>query len=155
MRRWLPHLSVLGLLGGCSNAPASQLLVERAWARPVASGTAQAVLYFEMTSDIPDTLVGVEVPTAIADDVHLHTSMLGSGHTAGHSHVAPNGATRGENPFGIAPNQRLVLEPGGTHAMLVRVKRDLDIGDAFPATFRLASGRQISTDVVVANNQPE
>ena len=48
-----------------------------------------------------------------------------------------------------------MLEPGGMHAMLVEVKRDLVAGETFSASFVFASGRRVVADVVVANNRPE
>jgi hypothetical protein len=139
---------------GCSNQAAAELAVQRPWARPVSAGAALAVMYFEVTSDVPDTLTAVEVSSALAEEVQLHVSMGEPSNDAGHIHGAPGGPSVGDDPFAVSPDRPLVLEPGGVHAMLVRVKRDLIVGESFTATFVLASGRRITADVIVATNPP-
>lgn len=155
MRRWLASLLTASVLVGCSPSPSSELAVLRAWARPVSAGAALAVVYFEVTSDAPDTLTAVEVAPELADQVQLHGPMGGSSEEAGHIHGAPGGSSIGANPFSVSPDRPLVLEPGGVHAMLVEVKRDLVAGETFSASFVFSSGRRVVADVVVANNRPE
>lgn len=146
---------VATILASCANQPASELAVVRPWARPVSAGASLAVLYFEMTSDIPDTLVAVQVSPEIADAVQLHASMGDSSGSTGHSHGAPGGSSVSDKPFVISPDRALVLEPGGMHAMLVGVNRDLSVGESFTAKFVLASGRKITADFAVAVNRPK
>ena len=155
MRRWLTSLLTASVLVGCSAAPSSELAVLRAWARPVSAGAALAVMYFEVTSDAPDTLTAVEVAPELADQVQLHGPMSGASEGTGHIHGAPGGSSIGTNPFSVSPDRPLVLEPSGVHAMLVEVKRDLVAGESFSATFVFSSGRRVVADVVVANNRPE
>lgn len=155
MRRWLTSLLTASVLVGCSAAPSSELAVLRAWARPVSAGAALAVMYFEVTSDAPDTLTAVEVAPELADQVQLHGPMSGASEGTGHIHGAPGGSSIGTNPFSVSPDRPLVLEPSGVHAMLVEVKRDLVAGETFSATFVFSSGRRVVADVVVANNRPE
>lgn len=155
MRRWLISLLATSVLVGCSSPQPSNLAVSRAWARPVSDGAALVVVYFEVTSDAPDTLTAVKVAPELADQVQLHGPMGGSSEEACNIHGPSGGSSIGANPFSVPSDRPLVLEPGGVHAMLVEVKRDLVVGDTFSASFVFSSGRRVVADVVVANNRPE
>lgn len=138
----------------------AELSASRAWSRPTPANATNGVLYLTVTSDVADALAAVEVPARVARQVELHATMS-AGQGAAHSHGA--GTDGGESPamrmepvdsLAIDADGTLVLEPGGSHAMLLDLPRPLVRGDHFPAILSFTSGRTLEVDVVVADNPP-
>lgn len=154
-------LAVLGASVACSGGeptavpPDRALAATRAWSRPTPPTAERAVAYLTLHSDRVDTVVGVEVPTAVAAAASLHRTMV---HDEGGSHHGGGGT--GEmhmEPVGslpVGPTEPLVFEPGGNHVMLEGLAAPLRRGERFELTLELGSGRRVVVPVLVADEAP-
>lgn len=154
----LAVLTVLAVVSACGPGRAEPTLeVSGAWSRPTPVGADEAVVYLTLSVDRSDALVGASVPTSVARAVALHVGAAGGGGHHQHGGSASGGdlATMAEvDQFDLRPDEPLVLEPGGNHAMLVGLVRPLAVRDSFALTLRLASGRRLEVMVPVAVNPP-
>lgn len=128
---------------------------DRAWARSTPASATNGVIYLEVTSDVDDSLVRVEVPVDIASRAELHTSDAAGG--GGHDHGAvDDGVVTMEQveEVPIAADTTVEFVPGGNHIMLVDIARPLVVGDTFAVTLQFASGRSLDVPVEVADNPP-
>jgi len=82
-------IGALALAGCGSNDPIS---IENGWARASAAGQTTGAVYFEITVDEDDTLLGASVPDAIAADAQVHEVVMAdmdeSGDMEGSEHMA-------------------------------------------------------------------
>jgi copper(I)-binding protein len=148
------------LLAACGGSgEPSELAADGAWSRPTPTGAADGVLYLTVTSDVDDALVAVEVPASIASSAELHVTSSDDGN-GGHSGHHGGGGGSGEvsmaevDQLEVPAGERVTLEPGGHHVMLIGLAEPLVDGETFPITLRFASGRSVRTDAVVADNPP-
>jgi len=117
--------------------PGDDIVIKDQWMRPGAEKMATA-LYFtlENNGSEADTLYAVE--TDIAKMVQIHETYS-------------NGDVMGMREIGkiiIEPGSSVKLEPGGTHIMVMRLKRDINIGDKieFVLHFKNAGDISITTE---------
>lgn len=115
------------LASGCSSLQEKQkeplsgnLEITKVWARPAAQG-ANSAAYFTIYNGTPkaDTLIGIVSEYAANAEVH-------------ESYVTEDGLA-GMRPAGILAipsGDSLLLQPGGFHVMLMRMKRDIAVGDS-------------------------
>src|ERR1700736_3100585 len=97
--------------------------IELAWARATPGGARTGALYFRIESPTDDKLLGLYSP--VAEETALH------------SHLEENGVMQMRAlPDGLAvtAGQAVELKPGGLHAMLMGLKRQLKAGESFPLT---------------------
>jgi copper(I)-binding protein len=126
-----------------------------AWSRPTPATATNGVVYLEVTSDVRDALVGVEVSPDVAARAELHTTDTGGG--GGHQHGAVEGDTitmEQVTEVAISAGGTLEFQPGGNHIMLVDLVQPLELGTTFSATLRFSSGRTLDVVVTVADNPP-
>lgn len=98
-----------------------------------------AALYFTATSDVEDRLIGAE--TAVASAAQIHETVVGDDGTMG---------MRPVDSLDVTPGERLVLEPGGLHVMLIDAER-VEVGDDVEVTLIWEStGRQTVMAEVVS-----
>ena len=73
----LPFGLVLGALAlaGCGSDGES-VSVENSWARTSAAGQTNGAVYFDLTVDEDDTLLGASVPASIAADAQVHEVVI-------------------------------------------------------------------------------
>lgn len=107
----------------------------RAFSTNGRTSSAAAYLTIENVGAKDHTLVSAESDIAAITDIHL------SRMEDGVMRMAPAG------PLSIKQGQTLVMEPGGLHIMLIRLKRPLTAGETFPLTLTFAHGKTM--DVLV------
>jgi copper(I)-binding protein len=142
------------LVGGCGSDQ-REFGADRAWARSTPASATNGVVYLEVTSDVDDSLVRVDVPLDVASRAELHTSDAASG--GGHDHGAVDDGTvtmEQVEEVPIAADTTVEFIPGGNHIMLVDISRPLVVGDTFAVTLQFASGRTLEVPVDVADNPP-
>ena len=117
--------------------PGDDIVIKDQWMRPGAEKMVTA-LYFtlENNGSEADTLYAVE--TDIAKMVQIHETYS-------------NGDVMGMREIGkiiIDPGSSVRLKPGGTHIMVMRLKRDINIGDKieFVLHFKNAGDISITTE---------
>lgn len=100
-------------------------MIDQPWSRATPPSADVGAGYFRIvnTGAAPDRLLGGT--TDVAERLEFHTSEI----VDGIARMRP--ATEG---IAIAPNSAVVLEPGGTHAMLVALKSPLKEGATIRAT---------------------
>ncbi len=63
------------VLAGCGSSDEA-ISIENAWARTSAAGQTTGAIYFELTADEADTLVGASVPDSIAGEAQVHEIVM-------------------------------------------------------------------------------
>lgn len=130
--------------GGCvaNGGTPGSVAVDNAWSRPVAvEGPAASVgvvyLSLHNGTSLERRLVGLETPVASRAEIH---ETRREGDIARMRQVAS---------VHLPPGETVELRPGGIHAMLIGVTRELAPGDRFPILLIFASGDSLSTTVEV------
>lgn len=156
---WL-RIALVVLLSGIGSAcgvriSGPQIVVEEAWARPAevmlghgehGSGESHAeigsmtAVYLTLRNEgtAPDRLVAVE--TDVAEAAELHQTRL-------EGDVARMEPVAGGIP--LTMGERLVMQPGGFHIMLIGLKRPLQPGDRFTLTLRFEQSPPLNVEVEV------
>jgi hypothetical protein len=120
--------------------PGDDIVITDQWIRPGAEKMATA-LYFtlENNGSEADTLYAVE--TDIAKMVQIHETYT-------------DGDMMGMREIGeiiIEPESSVKLEPGGMHIMVMRLKRDIKIGDEIDFIFYFRNADKISITAEAKN----
>lgn len=143
MRTTLSAVIALMLTGGLS-APAlagsEDLVVEGAWSR-ASIGTSRpgaAYMTIRNTGDEAVTLTGIRTDLAMMPAIHRTST-----DDQGVSSMAPAGA------IVIAPGETVALEPGGLHAMLMRLQMPMAEGDRFLLMLIFSDGGEVEVDIPI------
>jgi copper(I)-binding protein len=120
--------------------PGNDIVIKDQWIRPGAEKMVTA-LYFtlENNGSEADTLYAVE--TDIAKMVQIHETYS-------------DGDVMGMREIGkiiIEPGSSVKLEPGGMHIMVMRLKRDIKIGDEIDFTLYFRNADKISITAEAKN----
>jgi copper(I)-binding protein len=123
-------------LTACS--PATGIRVSKAWARHTARGETGAVYFLlENHSAKAEELTGVS--SDVADVVEMHqTTMDGDIMRMRQVMSVP-----------IEAKGSVEFAPGGYHAMLVEIKRDLNLGDEIQITWHFSDHQDITMNIPV------
>jgi hypothetical protein len=118
---------------------AGELTVRHPWSRATPPGAKMGAVYFEIRNadKAPDRVIGASTP--VAERVEMHVE-LREGDVL---------KMREVSRFEVPARQRLALTPGGSHLMLVGLKKPLAAGDRFPLTLRLERGGELKVEVEV------
>jgi len=141
--------SILVGLPSASLAGSEDVVIEDAWARASIGTNRPGAAYMTLrnTGTDPVTLVGLETPLAMMPDIHETTTDANEV-----SSMAPAGEIT------ISPGESVSLEPGGLHAMLMRLQMKMVEGETFPLTLNFADGGSLTVDVPIlgiASRGPE
>lgn len=132
------------LIAGCllslppsAMAAREELQVRHAWARPALAGHSDVVSLSITDHGVRDRLVSVH--SAAARGAELQSSFVRHGVV----HV------RRVRSVPIPVRRTVTLEPGGTHILLVGLKRTLSMGDSVPVTLTFArAGTRVAVAMV-------
>lgn len=133
-------LTVLGIASPAAIAQnGAGVTVERPWARASIGTSRPVAAYLTLvnTGQAKVRLVGIETPIAERAEVHRT--------------IKQDEIMRME-PAGnleLSPGERIVLEPGGLHAMLMDLTQPLDKGENFLLTLRFAESSAIEVTVPI------
>jgi copper(I)-binding protein len=127
-------------LPSTSVAGSEDVVVEDAWARASIGTNRPGAAYMTLrnTGTDPVTLVGLETPLAMMPDIHETTT-----DSNGVSSMGPVGEII------ISPGESVSLEPGGMHAMLMRLQTKMIEGETFQLTLNFADGGTLTVDVPI------
>ena len=125
---------------GAVLAGSEDVVVESPWARASIGTNRPGAAYMTLrnTGDEAVTLTGIE--TAIAGTAEIHRS---STNDQGVSSMSPAG------DITIAPGETVALEPGGLHAMLMKLQRPMTEGESFPLTLTFSDGGEVTVEVPI------
>jgi copper(I)-binding protein len=132
--------AILMAANPAANAAAAggRLEIERAWARATAPGATVGAAYLVIAnrSKHSDRLLSLSCARATAE-VH------------GTIRDLDQVKMRRIDPLHVAAGERLVMEPGGTHVMLLGLKSPLKQGETLPLTLRFERAGEIVVNVGV------
>ncbi len=118
----------------------AHLTVKDAWARETGGRTLSAAVYLTLENNDGEPATVIAARSDIASIVQLHQTR------AGDDNIMRMTPVEGIDIDGFG---RALLAPGGTHIMLIRLKKPLEKGATFPLTLELESGEAIETSVTV------
>jgi len=132
--------SVLVGLPTASVAGSEDIVVEDAWSRASIGTNRPGAAYMTLrnTGSDPVTLEGLETPLAMMPDIHG---------TKTDANGVSSMAAAGE--ITIPPGGSVSLEPGGLHAMLMRLQTQMVKGETFPLTLKFTDGGKLTVDVPI------
>ncbi|MBE1295051.1 MAG: copper chaperone PCu(A)C [Rhodobacteraceae bacterium] len=121
-------------------AGSDDVVVEDAWARASIGVNRPGAAYMTIrnTGDEAVTLTGIRTDLAMMPDIHQTST-----NAEGVSSMAPAGEIE------IAPGETVSLEPGGLHAMLMRLQRPMAEGESFSLTLDFSDGGEIAVEVPI------
>mgnify|MGYP001793524410 FL=1 len=121
-------------------AGSEDVVVEDAWARASigVNRPGAAYMIIRNTGDEAVTLTGLRTDLAMMPDIHQTST-----NAEGVSSMAPAGEIE------IAPGEAVSLEPGGLHAMLMRLQRPMAEGESFSLTLDFSDGGEIMVEVPI------
>jgi periplasmic copper chaperone A len=127
-------------LAGFAQQPAPQqsgIHIDHVWSRAAMAGH-EGVVYLTITdTGAADTLTGAATPVA---------AMAGLHETINDNCVMK---MRPVSSLPVAPGKTVTLAPGGTHIMLMDLKRPLREGDSFPITLSFTKAGQVTATATV------
>ena len=115
-------------------------VVKDAWARASIGANRPGAAYMTIrnTGDEAVTLTGIRTDLAMMPDIHQTST-----NDEGVSSMARAGEIE------IAPGATVLLEPGGLHAMLMRLQRPMAEGEKFSMTLDFSDGGEITVEVPI------
>ncbi len=141
MRMTSAALIVIAALaaGAAGASPAATLQVERAWARatPPNATVGAAYLTLDTPGRKPDRLLSLSSPRAARVEVH---AIVHEGNVA---------KMRRVESLRVAAGERLLLEPGGMHIMLMGLASPLAEGERIPLLFRFEVAGEVAVEAIV------
>ena len=141
--RYTNALAVLLTVAGLS-APAlagsEDVVVENAWSRASIGVNRPGAAYLTVRNTGEDavTLTGLATPLAMMPEIHESKT-----NSDGVSSMAPAGEIT------IEPGQSVALEPGGLHAMLMKLQEPMTEGENFPLTLTFSDGGKVTVEVPI------
>jgi len=133
---------VVFAVAACSRADDPPIVIKDVWARPGSAQRPPAVSAIYMTiennTSSDDRLLRIETDVTAISEIHQTT-------------IADDIARMRplEDGLELPANETVILEPGGTHIMLMQLQRDLEVGDTFAIALQFASGATMTVDVPV------
>ncbi|MAS06910.1 MAG: hypothetical protein CL534_19800 [Ahrensia sp.] len=145
MKKWIyaNALATLLTVAGLSvpvMAGSEDVVLEDAWSRASIGVNRPGAAYMTVrnTGDEAVTLTGLATPLAMMPEIHETTT-----NAEGVSSMAPAGEIT------IAPRESVALEPGGLHAMLMRLQEPMREGESFPLTLMFSDGGELTVEVPI------
>lgn len=132
-------LTIAGFVG-VAMAEESTVVVEDAWARASIGMNRPGAAYMTVRNMGENTVIltGLRTDLAMMPEIHLTST-----NDQGVSSMTPAGEIE------IAPGEVAALEPGGLHAMLMRLSRPMVEGETFALTLVFGDGDEITVDVPI------
>ncbi|QFU07234.1 hypothetical protein PARPLA_01245 [Rhodobacteraceae bacterium THAF1] len=136
----LASLAATASLSNTASAGTDDIVVEEPWARASIGKSRPGAAYLTLRNvgAEPVTLTAVETPVAMMAEVHLTET-----DERGISTMSPAGEIT------VAPGENVSLEPGGLHAMLMKLQEPMKEGETVPMTLIFSDGVEIEIEVPV------
>jgi copper(I)-binding protein len=117
---------------------AADVAVRDPWIAEAPPGAVAAAAYMVLENDGPEARSAVGAVSPICERIEFHRSEMEDG-------IA---RMREQESLVVPAGGRLILEPGGTHLMLIR-PGTLRAGDRVPITLELDGGEKLEIEAVV------
>ena len=151
----LPALALLSF-GAAACGSDDAITVSDPWARSSPAMVTMGAAYMQITAPAGDTLIGVSVPSSIADHAEIHEMVpateADSSMDMGDDHSSMDmGAMVMQQimSLDLPAGETVELKPGGYHVMLIDLAGPLEIGSTFDLTldFETADDMVVSVEV--------
>ncbi|MDP7149425.1 MAG: copper chaperone PCu(A)C [Paracoccaceae bacterium] len=121
-------------------AGAEDIIVDGAWSRASIGTSRPGVAYMTIrnTGDEPVTLTEIRTEIAMMPEIHRTST-----NEQGVSSMTPAGEIK------IEPGETVALEPGGLHAMLMRLQRPMAEGESYKMTLVFSGGGEVVVEVPI------
>lgn len=121
-------------------AGSTDVIVENAWSRASIGTGRPGVAYLEIhnAGDEPVTLIGLRTDIAMMPEIHRTETDANDV-----SSMSPAGEIE------IPPGETVMLEPGGLHAMLMRLTRPMTEGESYSLTLVFSDGGEKKIEVPI------
>lgn len=131
---------IIAGFAGAAMAQEPAVVVENAWSRASIGMDRPGAAYMTVrnTGEKTEVLIGLRTDLAMMPEIHLTST-----NDQGVSSMSPAGEIE------IAPGEAIALEPGGLHAMLMRLQRPMVKGETFSLTLVFADGGEVAVDVPI------
>ncbi|WP_281969004.1 copper chaperone PCu(A)C [Roseovarius nanhaiticus] len=139
----------LGALSAPVLAGPEDIVIEDAWSRASIGTDRPGAAYMTIRNAGEETvlLIGLETPLAMMPEIHESKT-----NADGVSSMSPAGEIT------IAPGESVLLEPGGLHAMLMRLKEPMVEGQTFELKLLFENSDDVTVEVPIlsiASRGPE
>ena len=125
------------LISACGSS--GKLTILDPWARPAGAGENGAVYFIiSNATNTDDTLFSVSTDLASAAEIHM--SMKDSNDVM---------SMQMQDSLPVPAQQEIIFKPGGLHVMLIRLNRDLKIGETISVTLNFEKADSITIQVSV------
>ena len=126
-------------LAAAATAADEGMTLDRAWARATPPGTPVAAAYLVIDNRGPrsDRLLSASSPRA--DKVEVHATV----------HDGDVARMRKVEPLHVGAGERIVLEPGGMHLMLMGLGKPLAEGERIPLVLEFEVAGKLRTEIRV------
>lgn len=132
-------IGVAAVPAAAGDAVKGPIAVTGAWARATPPGAKNGAAFLSVgNGGGEDRVIGARA--AVSDKVELHTHLAGSD---GVMRMRP------VESIPLASGQKVTLEPGGMHVMLIGLKQPLKQGSHFPLTVVLDKAGEVTVEVDV------
>lgn len=176
MKRLLTIIPVAALALAACGSDDEAVSIDDAWARTSAEGQTTGAIYFEITAEDGDTLIGASVPASVASDAQIHevvpaaeTDMGDEQTDMGDEEMSDDGDHGGMDMgdgemamtmqelvdgLPLPAGETVVLQPGGYHVMLLDLAEPLEVGDEIELTLDFENADDTTLTVEVAESAP-
>jgi len=182
MKRIVPLALAALVLAACGSS--DDVSVENAWSRTSAPGQTSGAVYFDLTVDDDDTLVGATVPSDIAEGAEVHevvmvemsddmsdemsdemsddmSDEMSDDMEMSEGSQDMDGMDMGEmrmqeleDGLALTGGETVSFEPGSYHVMMPTLVGPLEAGDEFEVTLQFANADDVTFDVEVSDDAP-
>lgn len=137
---------VLGLFFGCTTKKSNEISADskiEAWARPGAQGQMSGAYFvYENQQPVADTLISVKSPVAKMTQIH-------------ESYTTEDGLAgmREMTQIIVQADEKLILQQGGLHVMLMGLNKDLVVADSVQVSLLFSQAGEViyKLPVLVSN----
>jgi copper(I)-binding protein len=171
------------VLAGCGSDD-DTISIDNDWARTSAAGQTTGAIYFDLTADEADTLMGASVPASIAADAQVHEVVMAESDDMDSGDMDSGDMDSGDMDSGdmdsgdmdsgdmdsgdmgamvmreltdgleLTAGETVSFEPGSYHVMLLDLVEPLEVGDEIEVTLEFAEADDVTLTVEVAESAP-
>ncbi|WP_334186795.1 copper chaperone PCu(A)C [Noviherbaspirillum sp.] len=125
------------VLGTLATSTLADVIVQDAWARATVPGQPVGAIYMKISSRVQTTLAHAE--TDVAKEVQVHNMHL-------HDDVMK---MREQGQIDIPAGKLIDLAPGGTHLMMLGLKRQLTAGEDVAVKLTFIDAKKVESTTVI------
>jgi len=140
MKSLIATAVIIAGFAATAKAEEPTVVVEEAWSRASIGTNRPGAAYLTIRNigEEPEVLTDLRTDLAMMPEIHLTST-----NEQGVSSMSPAGEII------IAPGDAVALEPGGLHAMLMRLSRPMVEGEAFSLTLVFADGDEVTVEIPI------